>query len=518
MTPSDLAENCARFDTIAKCSDKCDHIDKQLTHIEGLISSVNDDHLGKLIENASQLKSNLQQSKPLRSREYHALREHLPGLEAIINIPTKLCQYVNDPDHYNEALGLFEVIHHLDQEHSQTAPILRDIHEQARKYHSQLIVNLCNRLDELEESSQQELSNLVNQLIRCGGFSSRDLRLRFLQARDHWFNNECESRTDSFDDLTSFFCRGLPKIFEEYKFIFSDSATLANSKLVAISSQKSPIHDKNDQVKEDGAIINSWLLLKTSTFILSLEMHLEALEESRSLTPSMLSDTMEKCFKLTDWLASIGFDFSSQLKPIFAKSVIEEVKFNVQSATEQFETDFTKLISKSIESLLLPIDDKILRISNMRPEEQIPKSIEHYPIFKIYCLYMIDSMRWVQATKTMISPLSLCLDVYAALNGSLTRVMKALAVVLNTDNNTNHPILSKIAVSFLTEAVPFIANYCELIFPEKVMLNAIGLTRTEFKNLCLNEPEKVRNFRLDLRQIGQPIRGTMPALMQALES
>lgn len=471
-----------------------------------------DDHLGKLIENASQVKSSLQ-SKTLVGDEYYALREHLPDLETIINIPSKLCQFVNIPDKFNEALQLFELIHELDQKYSQEAPILRDIHERARKYHSQLVANLCNRLDELEESSQQELSNLVNQLIRCGSFSSRDLRLRFLQARDYWFNNECESRTDSFDDLTSFFCRGLPQIFEEYKFIFSDSVTLANSKLMSYLASSNEVEGK-----EDGAIINSWLLLKTSTFILSLEMHLEGLEESRTLTPSMLSDTMEKCFKLTEWLASIGFDFSSQLKPIFAKSVIGEVKFNIQSATERFETEFTRLISKSIESLLLPIDDKILRISNMRPEEQIPKSIEHYPIFKIYCLYMIDSMRWVQATKTMISPLSLCLDVYAALNGSLTRVMKALAVVLNTDNNTNHPILSKIAVSFLTEAVPFIANYCELVFPEKVMLNAIGLTRAEFKHLSLNEPEKVKNFRLDLRQIGQPIRGTMPALMQALES
>jgi hypothetical protein len=472
---------------------------------------LNEDHLEKLVDNAAQIKCYLQ-SKKLGQKELEIIRNNIDDLEGIINIPAHLCQFVSDPKHYDDALHLFEVIHDLSEQHSEAAPILKDIHKRSLKYHNQLVVNLCNRLDELKESSQQELSALVNQLIRCGSFSNRELRLRFLQARDHWFNDECESRSDSFDELTSFFCRGLPKIFEEYKFIFSDSTNLANSKLMEY------LASDNDTGKEDGAIINSWLLLKTSTFILSLEMHLEGLEQSRSLTPSMLSDTMEKCFKLTDWLASIGFDFSSQLRPIFARSVTEEVKFNIKKATEQFETDFTRLISKSVESILLPVDDEILRISNMRPEEQIPKSIEHYPIFKIYCLYIIDSMRWLQATKTMISPLSMCLDVYAALNSSLTRVMKALAVVLNTDNNTNHPILSKIAVSFLTEAVPFIANYCELIFPEKVMLNAIGLTRTEFKQLCLSDPEKVKNFRLDLRQIGQPIRGTMPALMQAIES
>lgn len=482
-----------------------------MKHIEALHAGLENDHLTKLVENVSQLNENLMSNK-LRGDDYHELWKHLPDLEAIISIPAKLGQFVNDPKYYDDALQLFDVIHELDEKHSKHAPVLKDIHERALKYHSQLVSNLCRQLDSLTDASQEELATIVNRLIRCRCFSGRDLRLRFLQARDLWFNNECDSRNESFDALTSFICLGLPKIFNEYNSIFLDSATKDDHKQLMFENTE------NSRKKDDGAIINSWLLLKTSTFILSLELHFENLEQSRSLTPSMLSDTMEKCFQLTEWLASIGFDFSSQLKPIFAKSVITEVQHSIQTNTERFETDFTRLISKSIESLLLPIDDKILRISSMRPEEQVPKSIEHYPVFKIYCLCIIDSMRWVQATKTMISPISLCLDVYASLNASLIRVMKALAVVLNTDNNTSHPILSKIAVSFLTEAVPFIANYCELIFPEKVMLNAIGLSRAEFKQLCSKEPEMMKNFRLDLRLIGQPIRGTMPALMQVIES
>lgn len=398
---------------------------------------------------------------------------------------------------------------HLYKNHGHQYPLIETIHRESEKQREYLIANLCDRLSELKETSGDELKTIVNRLIRCGQFSARELRLRYLQARDSWFNDECDSKSDSSDELISFFCRGLPQVFEEYKSIFSDSNPLAVSAMMM---------SVTDSTKEGGAIINSWLLLKTSTFIVSLEIHLKTMSKSKLLTPTMISDIMLKCFKLTDWLASIGFDFSSQLRPLFAQTISEEVKTSIESVSTKFESDFTKIISQSIESLLLPVEDEILRISNLaKPEEQLPKSICHYPIFKIYCLYLIDSLRWIQTTKSVLSPMSLSLDTYGALNSSLTRIMKALAVVLNLDNNSNHPILSKIAISFLTEVLPFFSNYCELLFPEKVILSAIGMSKTEFKSICAREPHKLRNFCLDLRQIGDPLRGTMPALMQAIE-
>lgn len=468
---------------------------------------INDSHLSNLIKHANDLSSILQTS--FRGREYQELIKQSAQLEPIVYLTTKLEQFIDVPKRFNQAINLIELADNLYKDYAHQVPFVESMHKQTEKHREYLISNLCTRLENLKEAGKDELKSLVNQLIRCGNFSSRELRLRYLQARDNWFNNECESKSESFDEIISFFCKGLPQVFEEYKMIFGDACTVASSKLMAIST--------DDPTKEDGAIINSWLLLKTSTFILSLEVHLKSVSQSKFITPTMIGDTMQKCFKLTDWLASIGFDFSSQLRPLFSRAIVEEVRFCIERTTTKFETVFTKIISKSIESLLLPVDDEILRISNMKPEEQIPKSIEHYPIFKIYCLYIIDSLRWIQTTKNILSPISLCLDTYAALNASLTRVMKALAVVLNMDNNSNHPILSKIAISFLTEVLPFFTNYCELLFPERVVLNAIGMSKTEFKSICTNEPEKVRNFRLDLRQIADPLRGTMPALMQTIE-
>lgn len=462
-----------------------------------------------MIEESKSIETNLEVAF-LRGPGYKDLCKHLPELQSITSIPSKLELYVDDPGRYDEAIELLEYVGGLNDRYSEQLPIIKTIYTQTRKHHENLVTNLCNRLDDLKESSQEELKELINQIIRCGTLTSRDLRLRFLQARDYWFNNECEAKADSFDELISFFCRGLPKIFEEYKSLFSDPTSLANSKLMAMHASS------NSLAREDGAIINSWLLLKTSTFILSLEMHLKSLEHSKALTPTMIGDTMQKCFKLTNWLASIGFDFSSQLKPLFLRTITNEIKFSIETATVRFESDFTRIISKSIESLLLPADDEILRISRMKPEEQAPKSMNHYPVFKIYCLHIIDSMRWVQAMNGLLSPISLCQDVYAAMNASLTRVMNAVAVVLNMDNNSNHPILSKIAISFLTEVLPFMTNYCDQIFPEKIVLSALGLSKTEFKNICANEPERVRNFRLDLMQIGHSLRVLMPALMQAI--
>lgn len=478
--------------------------------MENLNSVINDSCLPNMLEHAEDLSSSLKSYSAIGD-EYQKLLDHSAIIEPIISLKSRLDQYIDEPGKFDDAIVLLEEVDQLNRKYGHQVPVISHIHNTSHKQRGRLVSNLCHRLESMTDSSLDELKFLVDQLVRCGNFSDRELKLKYLQARDNWFNNECEAKGDSFDDLITFFCNGLPTIFQEYKSIFVESIdTATNAHHMPFST--------DDTSKEDGAIINSWLLLKTSTFILSLEVHLKTLAQSKQLTPTMVGDTMQKCIKLTNWLASTGFDFSSRLKPIFSRAIVEELKYSIEEATMKFERDFTSIISKSIESLLLPVDDGILRISNMRPEEQVPKSIENYPIFKIYCLNLMDSLRWIQTTKNVLSPISCCLDTYAALNSSLTRVMKALAAVLNMDNNSNHPILSKIAISFLTEVLPFVTNYCELLFPEKVILNAIGLSKIEFKAMCANEPERLKNFRLDLRQIGDPLRGVMPALMRTIES
>lgn len=461
-----------------------------------------------MIDHANDVDLNIRNTT-LRGVDYQKLTQQVHELESIVQSITYLDVYVNDETKSNEAIDLLEFITQLHKKYGHQVPLIEAIYKQSEKQREYLISNLCDRLEHLD-SSQGGAISTFNQLARCGDFSDRDLRLKYLQARDNWFNNTCEAQGASFDNVVSVHCSGLPMIFNEYKSIFNDAIEKTERKLMKVPSL--------DRIKEDGAIINSWLLLKTSIFIASLDVYLKTINQSGTQTPTMIGDTMQKCFQLTDWLASIGFDFSSQLRPLFSRALIEEVKLSIEKATAKFESAFAITFSKSIETLLLPVDDEILRISNMRPEEQIPKSMEHYPIFQIYCLYILDSLRWLQTTKDTFSPIGLCLDTYAALNSSLTRIMKALALLLNMDNNSNHPILSKIAISFTTEFLPFIANYCDRLFPEKVILATLGLSKTEFKSLYLNEPDKLKNFKLDMRQIADPLKSTMPALLQTLET
>lgn len=443
--------------------------------------------MGKLIELSSELAGDIESSRSFRGQAYKSLSDQNPNIKNLSTLSNRLELCIDDKYRYSEALDIIDHLKDLHKDHPDL-PAIQALNQKVAKQREYILANLQNELDSLQDCPLQELSGIVQLLIRCGNFTRRKIQLRFLQARDRWFNDECESKSESFDQLTTFFCHGLPKIYNEFKSIFGDSEAQAINKFTAIS---------NDKDQDGGPIINSWLLLKTTTFVLSLDMHLKTLTQSRLLTPSMLGDTMEKCFKLTNWLSSIGFDFSSQLVPLFSKSITSEVKYSMDRSTVRFETEFTKIVSKSIGSLLLPVDDEILRISNMRTEEKTPPSLEHYPVFKIYCLYMIDSMRWVRAASAHISPISLCQDVYSAINASLSRVVQTLTVILNTDDNAKNPILSKISTLFLTEIVPFLSRYCELLFPEKIILNALGLTTREFKNLCDNEPDQVKNLHFD---------------------
>jgi len=456
--------------------------------LENLSIDFNELDFSKLIGLSNDLTQILDSSRCLRSENYHKLLEESPAIKSISELSISLDQYVDDPSRYEDAMHIIESIEKLRSDFSDHPEVFGTIIDKANKKRDYLLVNLCNHLDNQRATPVDQLGQIVQLLARCGRFSNRELRLRYLQARDHWFDDECECKSDSFDELIQFFSQGLPKIFEEYRMIFGAIASQSPDKYAPVAY--------DGFSKDDASIINSWLLLKTSTFLLSLELHLKSLSQSRLLTPTSIDDTMKKCFRLTNSLAAIGFDFGCQLRLLFLKSLKDEVSYSIERATLKFETEFTNILSKSIESLLLPIDDEILRVSNLKPEEKLPKSIEHYPVFKIYCLNIIDSLRWIRATQNSISSTCLCIDVYKSLNTSLSRVMQAITVMLNTVNNASHPILSKVSVLFLTDIMPFIVAYCDIIFPERLVLSAIGLSKSEFKALCTQEPEKVSNLRL----------------------
>lgn len=312
---------------------------------------------------------------------------------------------------YELAIDAIAKIELLYKNHGSQSHLIEVLFRKAERQRDFLIASLSTKLEASKSDEKHCVLQIVNNLIKCGNFTNRDLRLRYLQARDNWFVNACEESSASFDDVVSVYSKGLPMIFTEYKSIFGDSEEESQIGLKFMSS--------HDNTKEGAAIINSWLLLKTSIFISSLEVYLRDINQSASLTPTMIGDTIDKCFKLTKWLSTIGFDFSQQLRPLFSRAIIDELKRSIERATVKFETAFTTTISKSIESLLLPVDDEILRISNINSAgKELPKSIEHYPIFKIYCLYIVDSLRWLQTTKDTISPISLCCETYAALNSS----------------------------------------------------------------------------------------------------
>lgn len=478
----------------------------QLKLIEECCSSMVEITTSGLLEETNGLRD-LLGSSSLEEEKVSSLINSSDDLQTILTVYDRLEELVDDKAKFRDCINFLDNIERIYKSQKFELPIIENIHKRSKLGRERLIINLCCRLSNLYDLEEDDLLEIIHTLAECGTFSERDLRLKYLQARDKWFNDTCEAKSSSFDDVIVVFERDLPLIHREYTSIFCQSSR---------DSSNGP--DSVDLISEkDDVIIDSWLLLKATTFISSLDSYLSSIRQSTLMTPTLISDTMSKCFKLASSLSSIGLDFSSRLKPLFSDALMSEIRLSIDRATTKFETQFTLAISKSIETLLLPVDDEILRVSNMKSEEKIPRSIDHYPVFRIYCLHLIDSLRWIRTTRTILSPISLCQDTYAALNNSLTRVMKALAVILNTDNNSNHPILSKIAISFLTDILPYFSHYCGLIFPERPLLMAMGLSKAEFNFICNNEPEKLSNFRLDLKKIADPIRNTMPALLQVIE-
>lgn len=493
-----------RFEVVSRATECLNHMQEQLEKCEANIETIVDKHIAELSETTSQVDALLK--GPLMKKDtYEDILSQLENLQYLLHFNSKLDDCIFDSARHSEAMQMIDYINELNKKSSFEFPFITKIHLKSEKQREILALQLCNKLERFGESTVDEAFEIVRSIAKCKCFSIRQLRLKYLQARDNWFNKKCDDYKESFDDVASFYSEGLVKVFTEYKSIFTDSNYLTSNSSVAL----------DPSTKEDGAFINSWLLLKTTLFISSLELYLDDLNQNSLHTPTMLSDTMQKCFQLTNRLASIGFDFSSELKPMFTKALMKEVRSCIEKATSKFQFSLANATAKSIESLLLPVEDEILRISNMKSREQLPKTIEHYPIFKIYFLHLIDSLRWLHSTKNILSPVNLCLDFYGCLNASLIRATKALAMIFDMDkssgSNSMHPILTKIAISLVTEVLPFIANYCQEFFPEKVIINSLGLSKSEFKAVNL------KNFKLDLQMIVEPLLASMPALVNAVE-
>lgn len=504
-------ENEIRLQAIVRLLESCPVLGKGLNEFDGINGEINEKILPGLIDDTSELVA-LIKDKTLKGPSYQQLINESDNLEFFIKFPSKLDQYSENPEDFIRCVNSLELIDQLHKKFAHQAPIIDKLYEEAEKRRNKLVENCCVKLEKLDDLSIETLSSLVDNLKICGKFNEMELRLKYLEARDNWFNNACEQQGASFHNVVQVHCKGLPMIFREYDLLFcqdnagSDDDTEACRRRLATFSI-----DSLDQ--DEFTIINTWLLLKASIFVSSLELYLQAIHHNDIKTPTMIEDTIEKCSQLAESLSDFGFDFSSQLRPLFINAITKEIKSCLDHATENFETSFTKTIFKSIESLLLPVDDEILRKTNLRPSEQLPKSIEHYPIFRVYCLRLLDSLRWVSTAKKLISPLNLCHDTYSALNASLSRVVKAISLAMNLDNNSNNIYLTKIAISMITEVVPFISDYCEQFFPEKIILNALGLTKTEFRNLG-----KFTNFRLDMKFVSEPLRLTMPTLLETISN
>lgn len=435
--------------------------------------------------------------------------QHSNQLEKLIKLPSHIDECSTNPREWSHAIDMIDYITDLNRRYSIQVPIINYIYKQCMIKRDRLLEILCDRMEHIDNTVEKEtIKAIVCNLSRLGNYTDRELRLKYLNARDIWFNAECEKSSSSFDEVVSVHCTGLPSIFEEYKTFFGDSDLILAREATGMVRP-----NRND---DDGAIINSWLLLKSSIFIASLDAYLNTIHASGTQTPTMMGDTIEKCCELTSWLASIGFDFSAQLRPLLSVAIINELRSSVDRTTVKFEANFSAIAAKSVESLLLPCDDEILRIGGERSlTEPLPASLNHYPVFKIYCLHLLDSFRWLKAARDLVSPISLCTEVYATTNASLTRVTQALALIANMDNNMNHPILSKIAMSLIKEVVPFLSRHCERIFPERLILNAIGLsTNLDFRSILMSQPDQLKNFRLDARQIVDPLKHTMPAIAQ----
>ncbi|KAH3831789.1 conserved oligomeric Golgi complex subunit 8-like [Dreissena polymorpha] len=446
-------------------------------------------HVGELLEklpvfstHCSQVLKKAQDITTSRRMNSMTLTRHTQLLE-ILELPQLMDTCVRN-GYYDEALELAAHVKRLEKKHSNI-PVIASIVGEV-KISSQLMLNQL--IQQLRTNIQLPgCLRVIGYLRRMDVFTEVELRIKFLQARDSWFQTILDTipKQDAYTHITKTIEASRVHMFDiitQYRAIFSDEDPLLST-------------SKHDTLNE-GALFHTWIVQKVSQFLSTLEADLVRGVGGR------LDSILGQCMYFGLSFSRVGADFRALLPPIFQQAALNGLKQALHQADIRFEETMR---SYSLLSGMGSVSGLPYTPSTQAGQLYPPTVLLEFTPLAAYCNDILSALNELR----LCAPIAMVTSVTEALQSSYGSINKVILAFHRAEETTfDSRERSKFAgfcAAYSQILLPYINKCLQALYPPTQLAQALGIT--------VSEMNKMGHIgRVDIAEALKSLRHIMPDL------
>ncbi|XP_055929824.1 conserved oligomeric Golgi complex subunit 8-like [Argiope bruennichi] len=460
----DLAfHNYKTFIQAAECSHK---IFQDFNKIEFRLNSLVDT-LPVFKEKCAEFGKEAQRINAKWRQASSTLAKH-PQLLEFLEMPQLMDTYVRN-GYYDEALELSAYVKRLERKHMDIPLIKSIVHDVQVSTN----VMLSHLLTKLRTNIQlPDCLKVVGYLRRMDVFNDSELRIKFLQARDAWF----QKVIDDIDTVDAY--EHVIKVIESSRVHLFDITTQCR----AIFADDDPLLLVREDSKSNCAIFHSWIIWKISWFLDILEKDISADLGGR------IDSVLAQCMYFGLSFSRVNIDFRPLLIPVFQNVALKKFCLAVERATYKFEKIMEAFAFTMYTNTTLLVTT--LLQDNLQPPAVL---LDFYPLAQ-YCNDILSALNEMK----LCCSFAISNDVVTSLSNSLSRLINVLVSLhskkLRHMKELEIENFNKFCFLLSSDLVPHLNKCLSIIFPPEAMCLTLGITPLEFKKyeyLCKLNPSKL---------------------------
>ncbi|CAG2208481.1 COG8 [Mytilus edulis] len=410
-------------------------------------------------------------------------RNTLPKLKLeVLEIPQLMDTCVRN-GYFEEALELAAHVKRLEKKHSTISVINNIVNEV--KNSTQLMLN--HLIQQLRTNVQLPAClRVIGYLRRMDVFTEAELRIKFLQARDSWFQGILRAlpKDDPYTHITKTIEASRVHLFDiitQYRAIFSDEDPLLSTA-------------KEESINE-AALFHGWVVQKVSQFLSTLESDLQIGVGGR------LDSILGQCMYFGLSFSRVGADFRGLLAPIFQRAALNTFTLALTEAIKKFEENMQSYNLLNVTSTSGSSYTSASQAGQMYPPNLL---LDFYPL-AAYCNHILTAFNELR----LCAPISMACEVSQALESSLQQINRIILAFHRAEETTfdkkEKDNFDNFCTVYVTDLVPYLNKCLQTLFPPAHLAQILGVSILEFN--------KMGNLGIvDITKVLAPIEHLIPKL------